>query len=61
MNLVKGKLSILFTDKLISETQISVLYHCIAESWGMANDGEWQKMQYLVEGVKSLNDFTLEC
>ena len=26
----------------------------VGESWGMANDGEWRTVQYLVEGVKAI-------
>ena len=29
----------------------------LGESWGMANDREWQTVQYIVEGFKIINYF----
>ena len=29
----------------------------IGEIWGMANNGEWQTVQYFVEGVKVIKCF----
>ena len=31
--------------------------HDVGESWGMANNGEWQTVQYFVEGVKVIKCF----
>ena len=32
-------------------------FFSVGESWGMANGGEWQTGQYLVEGVKVIKCF----
>ena len=33
------------------------LRHDVGESWGMANNGKWRTVQYLVEGVKVMKCF----
>ena len=40
-----------------SAYEIIGLRHDVGESWGMANNGEWQTVQYFVEGVKVINCF----
>ena len=39
------------------EALIIGLRHDVEESWGMANNGEWQTVQYFVEGVKVIKCF----
>ena len=34
-----------------------IIINKVGESWGMASDGEWGTVQYVVEGVKVINCF----